>query len=469
MIKRDPQTRSGRGRREKTAAEHGAGGSRQKKRFKKAAGLITSLLALTASAFMYPAFNYMPAAGAAVILLLAVRLVLRGRELKACEAVLSAIAAACVAAATVSAAHHMARTAFVTAATVISLSLLIIPAAVNMKNGRRDAADVTACAFGTAFFCLVILPLFVCAVCPDAAVRLMQTALEPYPEDPETTVEVSGGRTLYRDVTYESGYPNSTYTVYSVKDSGGVFFYIHGGGLVWGDKEETRQNIYLNSLTGAGYSVVTVDYALAPDHRFPDQLFQVNDALAFFIGHAGEYGLDSDRIIVGGDSAGGMLAGLLAAVNTDPSYAGKVGITPATSGTGVSLKGFVSIAGLVDAPRFGRTGSVFSDWFYDTMARCAFGRADYATDKSFAELSSVLENITASFPPSFVSDGNARTFTDQGKDLIAKLDGYGIPNGGNFPPRSLARLTHTWELDTSTEQGRISFEKTVAFMDEFMR
>ena len=164
-----------------------------------------------------------------------------------------------------------------------------------------------------------------------------------------------------------------------------------------------------------------------------------------------------------------MLAGLLAAVNTEPSGAEKAGVTPATSGTGITLKGFVSIAGLVDAPRFGKTGSVFSDWFYDIMARCAFGRADYATDESFAELSSVLENITASFPPSFVSDGNARTFTDQGKDLIAKLEGYGVPNCGNFPPRSRARLTHTWELDTSTEEGRINFEKTLAFMDEYMR
>ena len=429
----------------------------------------SAAVAAVLSAFMYMAFNYIAAIGAAVILLLAVRLVIYKKELKTFDAALSAGTAVCIAGATAAAAHHIPRTLFVTAASVITLCLLTIPAAEDVKKGRRKAGGIAVFISGCAFFCLVIIPLFVSAIFPDAAVKLMQTALEPYPEAPEMTVEVSGGRTIYRDVTYESGYPNSTYTVYSVKDSDAVFFYIHGGGLVWGDKEEARQNIYQSSLTSAGYSVVTVDYALAPGNRFPDQLIQINDALAFFIRHAGEYGIGTGRIIVGGDSAGGMLAGLLAAVNTDPSYAEKAGVTPATSGTGITLKGFVSIAGLVDAPRFGKTGSVFSDWFYDIMARCAFGRADYASDENFAELSSVLENITASFPPSFVSDGNARTFTDQGKDLIAKLEGYGVPNCGNFPHRSRARLTHTWELDTSTEEGRINFEKTLAFMDEYMR
>ncbi|MBO4791889.1 MAG: hypothetical protein J5592_06345, partial [Clostridia bacterium] len=192
----------------------------------------SAAVAAVLSAFMYMAFNYIAAIGAAVILLLAVRLVIYKKELKTFDAALSAGTAVCIAGATAAAAHHIPRTLFVTAASVITLCLLTIPAAEDIKKGRRKAGGIAVFISGCAFFCLVIIPLFVFAIFPDAAVKLMQTALEPYPEAPEMTVEVSGGRTIYRDVTYESGYPNSTYTVYSVKDSDAVFFYIHGGGLV---------------------------------------------------------------------------------------------------------------------------------------------------------------------------------------------------------------------------------------------
>jgi acetyl esterase len=90
-----------------------------------------------------------------------------------------------------------------------------------------------------------------------------------------------------------------------------LLVYYHGGGFVVGGYK-THANLCAAISDRAGVHVLFVDYRLAPEHKAPAA---VDDAYAAYLWareHAAELGADPDRVAVGGDSAGGNLAALVA-------------------------------------------------------------------------------------------------------------------------------------------------------------
>jgi acetyl esterase len=89
-----------------------------------------------------------------------------------------------------------------------------------------------------------------------------------------------------------------------------LVFY-HGGGFVIGGL--TSHDRDCRALANRGdCQVIAVDYRLAPEHPFPAAVEDAIGALEFVVGHAGELGVDPERLAVGGDSAGGNLAAVVA-------------------------------------------------------------------------------------------------------------------------------------------------------------
>jgi acetyl esterase/lipase len=87
--------------------------------------------------------------------------------------------------------------------------------------------------------------------------------------------------------------------------------YLHGGGFVLGSIE--TEEINATSLArDLGIVVASVDYRLAPEHPFPAGLDDCTAALSWLHRHAEEFGLDTTRLGVYGQSAGGGLAAALA-------------------------------------------------------------------------------------------------------------------------------------------------------------
>ena len=95
-----------------------------------------------------------------------------------------------------------------------------------------------------------------------------------------------------------------------------VLVYYHGGGWVIGSIE-THDGTCRELARDAGCVVVSVDYRLAPEHRFPAAADDCYAALEWVAANGGEIGADASRIAVGGDSAGGNLAAVVSLMARD--------------------------------------------------------------------------------------------------------------------------------------------------------
>ncbi len=127
----------------------------------------------------------------------------------------------------------------------------------------------------------------------------------------------------YDNIIYGDDDPCQVLDVYRPKDKEGeklpVIFSVHGGGWVYGDKE--RYQYYCMSLAELGFAVVNFTYRLAPEYKYPAPLEDTNLVIMWILGHADEYGFDTEHIFGVGDSAGANDLGLYAAICTNPDYA----------------------------------------------------------------------------------------------------------------------------------------------------
>jgi acetyl esterase len=126
---------------------------------------------------------------------------------------------------------------------------------------------------------------------------------------------------LYRPVGADPGTPLPT------------LVYFHGGGWVIGDLE--THDVLCRQLTAeAAMMVVSVDYRLAPEHKFPAAADDAWAATRWIVANAGRLGVDTRLLAVGGDSAGGNLAAVVALMARDagaPSIACQVLLYPVTN------------------------------------------------------------------------------------------------------------------------------------------
>lgn len=134
-----------------------------------------------------------------------------------------------------------------------------------------------------------------------------------------------------------------------------VLVWYHGGGWVIGDLD-TADRMCRRFANGTGALVVSVDYRLAPEHPAPAAIEDAWDALCWVAANAGDLGADGGRLGVGGDSAGGNLAALVALRARDegaPRLRHQLLVYPATDLTRSAASHAEQTAGLFDAAGIG--------------------------------------------------------------------------------------------------------------------
>ena len=194
-----------------------------------------------------------------------------------------------------------------------------------------------------------------------------------------------------------------------------ALIYFHGGGWVIGDLESHDQACRAIA-NAARCIVVAVDYRLAPEHKFPAAVEDTIAATRWVSENAERLGIDGKRIAIGGDSAGGNLAAVVALDARDrggPPIALQVLIYPATD-FGISHASHMRHADQLPL----RRSTI--QWFAAHYLRGAEDEADWRASplraKSFSGLPPALV-VTAGFDP----------LSDEGEAYARALEAAGVP------------------------------------------
>jgi acetyl esterase len=193
-----------------------------------------------------------------------------------------------------------------------------------------------------------------------------------------------------------------------------VLVYFHGGGWVIGDIE-THHTVCQRFAQDGDLLVISVDYRLAPEHRYPAAVDDCWAATQWVAANAASIGGDASKLAVGGDSAGGNLAAIVAIMARDAG-APKIGfqclIYPAVD----ALANTGSMAR--NAEGYLLT-TVAMKYFYDHYAPNMADRADWrCSPLRAANLAGVARAmvITAGFDP----------LRDEGADYARRLAADGV-------------------------------------------
>lgn len=213
--------------------------------------------------------------------------------------------------------------------------------------------------------------------------------------------------------------------IYSPEGDGpfGVLIFFHGGGFVIGDLESHDKECRA-LCNRANCLVVAVDYRLAPEHPFPAAPNDCFAALEWVGGHAGEFRGDPKRIAVGGDSAGGNLATVVALMARDrggPALRFQLLIYPAIDARDNDL--YKSRDQNAAGPILLReTIKYFTNHYFRGCKDRDAARAD-------VRASPILAPSLKGLPPALVITAELDVLRDEGEAYARALEAAGVSTG----------------------------------------
>ncbi len=151
----------------------------------------------------------------------------------------------------------------------------------------------------------------------DAKKHESQTPPTNIVEDNNIPYVDDGNKYHQLDVYYPKDYKNDMPLIID----------IHGGGWMYGDKELNKY--YCLELANKGYVVVNMSYKLVPDTTVDKQLQDISYALKWISNNIDNYPVDKTKVMITGDSAGGMLAVYTAAIQQSENLQNVFGIEKA--------------------------------------------------------------------------------------------------------------------------------------------
>lgn len=231
--------------------------------------------------------------------------------------------------------------------------------------------------------------------------------------------------------------PARLYTPPGIDGRSGLLVYYHGGGFVFGSIASADPLCRLLAAQ-AGVRVLSVEYRLAPENPYPAALDDAVAAYRYVLAHAEDLGAEKTLIAVGGDSAGGNLALVVAheqAVAGEPVPAFVVALYPAT-----------------DADRSGGSRVSFGDGFGLTAAVLAEMEQMYLPEGVPVDddRGAILRAIDLTgMPPVYLSTAGFDPLRDEGEELAERLREAGVP----VVARRFAGLIHGYASFTALSRA----------------
>jgi acetyl esterase len=234
--------------------------------------------------------------------------------------------------------------------------------------------------------------------------------------------------------------------------------WIHGGGFLSGSKDQISN--YAQILAAGGFTVVAVDYSVAPERRYPTPLRRLNAALKYLQNNAARLHVDPQRFVLAGDSAGALLAAQVANLVTSADCARTLDLDPTLKPS--QIVGLLLYCGPYDLRPLAASGP--PGWFVRTVLWSYSGRRDFASDPRLATLA-VLNYLPPRFPPSFISVGNADPLSQQSHALAAALTGLGVRVDTLFFANDYApSLPHEYQHNLNAHAAQLALARAQVFL-----
>ncbi len=176
-----------------------------------------------------------------------------------------------------------------------------------------------------------------------------------------------------------------------------VLIQVHGGGWVVGHKQQQGLPLILR-LARRGWVCVSINYRLAPKHRFPDQIVDVKRAIAWVKANISEHGGDPSTIVLTGGSAGGHLASLAALTP------GRAELQPGFEGADTTVTACIPFYGPVDFADRNRIRGRFTS-MEPFLTRLVMPRS-LSEDPALWNLVSPISHVNPDAPAFFVIQGH---------------------------------------------------------------
>lgn len=191
-----------------------------------------------------------------------------------------------------------------------------------------------------------------------------------------------------------------------------VIFFCHGGGFVWGDLN-THDGVCRRLAAETGFAVISLDYRLAPETRFPGPVEDVFGVVQRIVQQSERFGIDPDAVALCGDSAGAAICVSVAAmaVQTQVRLKHLSLIYPALDPSCGSASQQEFAAG----PLLTKAAMA---WFWD----CYLGPTRQPTD---VLVPSQITNF-ASFPPTTILTADCDPLRDEGEQFFVKMRKAGV-------------------------------------------
>ncbi len=122
---------------------------------------------------------------------------------------------------------------------------------------------------------------------------------------------------------------------------------LHGGAWMAGDKQ-SKSIASIFQTTKQGYALVSVNYRLSDEVKWPKPLLDAKAAIRFIRANASQYNLDTEKIVVWGESAGAHIAMMMAATNGHPAFEN---LTQGNQNRSSSVQGVIAWSGVADISR----------------------------------------------------------------------------------------------------------------------
>ena len=196
-----------------------------------------------------------------------------------------------------------------------------------------------------------------------------------------------------------------------------VFYWIHGGGYVLGSARQ-GDAFTVRAASELGMFAVSVEYRLAPETPYPGPLEDCYEGLSHLVGNAAALNLDTDKIIIGGVSAGGGLcAGLGLLVRDRRAF---------------SVLGQLLLYPMIDDRNVAATSDILADTLVWTRAANLFGWQSYLGDlygSNDIPIYAAPARATdlSGLPPTYLPVGDLDLFLDENIAYAQKLTRSGIP------------------------------------------